>query len=52
MSTAREPGDVTLEVAAGYHEAHTGVECFPPARPRCELPLAGLDLIRDRRRTR
>ena len=40
------PGDLALAVAIGY-QACSDVECFPPARLRLELPLAGRDLIRD-----
>jgi hypothetical protein len=38
--------DARLAVEVGY-QACSGVACFPAADPRFELPLSGLDLIRD-----
>jgi hypothetical protein len=39
-------GNVTVVANIDY-QACSDVECFPPARLRFELPLAGVDLIRD-----
>ena len=46
FSIDASPGDLTLAVTVDY-QACSAVDCFPPAQLRLELPLAGLDLIRD-----